>query len=66
MSFGGVFLFPNVAQDVPPPVTATEIPTSEPKVAPVDKIPSTEPAKNFEQTLPDDMTAEEKTELPWN
>ncbi len=40
VSLSGIFLFPNVAQDVPPPAPATEIPTAEPKVAPAENIPS--------------------------
>lgn len=62
VSLIGIFLFPNVAQDVPPPAPATENSTAEPKVAPVENIPSVreispveeityeqppEPAENF-------------------
>ncbi|MBR3746390.1 MAG: protein kinase, partial [Selenomonadaceae bacterium] len=50
-SLGGVFLFPNITQDVPPPVTSTEISTTEQKVAPVEKIPATEKIPSTEENI---------------
>ena len=53
-----IFLFPNVAQDVPPPAPATEIPTTEPKVAPVEKIPSAEETSHVEENIVEQSPAE--------
>lgn len=53
VSLGGVFIFPNVAQDVPPPAPATEILPEEQKVAPAEKIPSSEEFPHVEENIPE-------------
>ena len=58
VSLSEIFLFPNVAQDVPPPAPATEIPTTEPKVAPVEKIPSAEETSHVEENIVEQSPAE--------
>ncbi|MBR1646260.1 MAG: protein kinase [Selenomonadaceae bacterium] len=58
VSLSEIFLFPNVAQDVPPPAPATKLPTAEPKVAPVEKIPSAEETSHVEENIPEQLPAE--------